>query len=125
MGAGDLRTKTLRHSSWDDGEEVIIRDVTYAENLAMLEACTIKIEGKEDEIDNTKFSNLLLAKSIVSWTLTKDGKVMKLNQSSFDAIKGWVMTYIMEQIGELSPKTDEDFPNPTGNGAQGESEPPA
>jgi len=121
MGAGDLEQKTIRHSSWDEGEEVIVRAPLYGENLDMLAACTIKHADKDDELDNAKFANMTLKTCIVSWTLTKGGKIMKLN-GDFRPIKGHVVTFIMTEIEGFNPKPDTDFPAETGEGAQREGE---
>lgn len=121
MGAGDLITKTIRQDNWDAGEEVVIRETTYGENLAMLDAATTRVDG-EDILNNTEFAQLNLAKSVVSWTLTKDGKIMKLNDAGFKAIKGHVAFFIMEEIDAFTPKKDAEFRDEPGNGTQGQGD---
>jgi hypothetical protein len=134
MGAFDLRTRTIRHKSWDKGEEVVIRELTYGEStsLTAIAAADISALDMEDEerrkqlkvgdMDMGRSQLATLEMSIVSWTLSKSGKVMPLNEKNIALIKGHYGEFIMEEIDKFSPDIDDDFPGEPGTSTQGEGE---
>ncbi len=132
MGAGDLITRTIRHKSWDKGEEVVIRELSALESasLTAIAAEDISAIDMEDEqkrkslkVGDMNMGRSILATlemSIVSWTLTRDGKVMKLSAANIASIKGSVSDFITEEIDKFNPDVDDDFPGQSGTGTQGE-----
>jgi hypothetical protein len=121
MGAGDLKTVTIRDESWDKEEHVVIRELTFAEetefNLAMMGDLTIAQSQDKDVQSTMKLNEFDVAtrslektlKSIESWTLTKGGKVLPLTLASLKLIKGAYGDFIADKIKELNPERDDDF----------------
>lgn len=134
MGAGDLTQRTIRHKAWDKGEEVVIRELDYKETasltaIAAEDISAIDMEDKNKrealkvgDMNMGRTQLATLEMSIVSWTLTRKGKIMKLNPSNIASIKGWVGDYIMEEIDKFNPDLDEDFPDEPGADTQGQGE---
>lgn len=113
MAAFDLITKTIHHEGvWDKGEEVVIKEPTYGENLKMTAACT-KPDG---ELDAFKLGDMMLINSIVSWTFKRNGQVEKIDLHNIKSLPTSYVTFIAEQIGEFTIVTDADFPGQTGSG---------
>jgi hypothetical protein len=118
MGAGDLIQKTIKDKTWDKGEEVVIREMTYAESsqlttMAMSDLTAGDVDS-EEKIQAVKVASLDMARPllatlemcIVSWTLTKNGKVMEVNPENIAGIKGAYGDFIMEEINKLNPEPD-------------------
>ena len=105
MGAFDLVHKTIHDETWDDGEEVTIREPTYGESSRMAKVCT----RKDGELDNLKYADMLLPATIVSWTFKKDGKVVPVNLETIRELPTSYASFIAEKIGEFIVTTDEDF----------------
>jgi hypothetical protein len=121
MGAGDLIQKTIKDKTWDKGEEVVIREMTYAESsqlttMAMSDLTAGDVDS-EEKIQAVKVASLDMARPllatlemcIVSWTLTKNGKVMEVNPENIAGIKGAYGDFIMEEINKLNPEPDAEF----------------
>jgi hypothetical protein len=130
MGAGDLITKTIRHDDWDKGEQVVITELRYGDSVELTSVAMHDLSmGEMDDKEKIKAIKLgaldmalptlaLMEKCIVSWTLTKDGKIMKLNLENIKLISGRYGDYIADQIEELNPKRDDEFPDASGNSIQ-------
>ena len=110
MSAFDVVTKTIRHDSWDEGEEVVIKEPTYGENTKISKDCT-KNNGDLDEL---KLADMMLVISIVSWTFKQNGKEAKLDLQNIKALPTSYVTFIAEQIGAFAINADDEFPNESG-----------
>lgn len=107
MAAFDMVTKTIHHEEWDDGEEVVIKELTYGEHTKISRGCT-KNNGDLDEL---KLADMMLVTSIISWTFRQDGKEAKPNLENIKALPTSYVNYIANQIGEFIVVVDDDFPD--------------
>lgn len=106
MSAFDTVTRIIHDDTWDDGEEVEIREPTYGESMKMAKSCT----DKNGELDGMKYSDMLLPLVIVSWTFKKDDKEVTVTLDNIRELPTSYVTFIAEEVGEFSAKTDADFP---------------
>lgn len=139
MGAFDLITKTIKSDEWDEGEEVVIREMTYAESLEMQQIMMSEMSMKELQAFSTQkkatmlhsddgsgvdikasqlnFTEMALSKMercIVSWTFQQDGKPIPVSRRSIQMLGTKYGTFINKKIEEINPNLDAEF--------QGESE---
>jgi hypothetical protein len=122
MAAFDVIQKTIRHESWDTDEEVVIRELTYGEqvkiNNSMMGNVTIGEAQDETKREQILMGTLNLDKQhidkmkmcIVSWTFKQNGKPLPVTVDTLRALKASYGDYIQEQIEELNPTRDEEFP---------------
>ena len=113
MSAFGAETKTIHDNSWDDGEEVVIREPTYGESSKMAKACT----RSDGNLDNLKYADMLLPAAIVSWTFKRDGKDVPVNLTNIRELPTSYARFMVERIGEFTPVTDAEFPAEAESGA--------
>ncbi len=118
MAAFDVVTRIIRHDSWDEGEEVVIKEPTYGESMKMAKAST-KGNG---EIDEFKMGDMMLINGIVSWTFTRDDDAVEINLPNIKSLPISYVTFIAEEIGEFTIPVDEDFPGGIGADTQGQGQ---
>lgn len=131
MGAFDLEQRTIRHSSWVKGEEVVIREMTFAESarltsIAMADVSMGDVDDKEKiaamkmgELDMGRPQIETLQMCIVSWTFKQSGKVMSVTLPNIKKMKGTYGDFIYEEIDKFNPEPDADFPEASGVGGEG------
>ena len=130
MGAFDKLTKTIKHESWDEGEEVVITELLYGDSVALQSASLANLSmadmSDKEKQQSVKMGELdlslpvvgLLQKCIVSWTFKKNGKVLPVTPENIKALRGHYGDYIAEKIEELNPTRDEQFPRGLGVGGE-------
>lgn len=126
MGAFDKVTKKIHDSSWDKDEEVVITELLYGDSVILQSAAMAELsmsEMQDEEKRNAlKMGELeldlpvigLLEKCIVSWTLKNNGKVVPVTPENIKKLPAHYGDYIAEQIEELNPTRDKEFPNTSG-----------
>ncbi len=107
MSVFDVVTRTIHDEDWGEGEEVVIREPTYGESTKLTKSCI----GKDGELDNQKYADMMMPLVIVSWTFKKDGEDMPVNLETIRQLPTSCVTFIAERIGEYIVDTDEDFPS--------------
>jgi len=134
MGAFDLEQRTIRHSSWAKGEEVVIKEMTYAESarltsIAMSDLSMGDVDDKEkiaamkmSELDMGRPQIETLQMCIVSWTFKQGGKAMPVTLPNIKKMKGSYGDFIYEEIDKFNPEPDADFPAASGKGSEGAGE---
>ncbi len=109
MGAFDLVERTIHHESWGEGEEVVIRELTYGETTKITKSCT----GDDGELDEHKLADTMLTIGIVSWTFSKNGEVAKVNLATIRDLPTNYITFIAKELGEFAVDIDDDFQGET------------
>jgi hypothetical protein len=129
MGAFDLVQKTVRHKSWDKGEEVTIREMTFGQStqltaIAMADVAMGDVDDKEKvkslkmgELDMGKAPQTTLEMCIVSWTFKKNGKPVPVTPANIKAIRGHYGDFILEEIEKFNPEPDAEFQDDSGEQA--------
>jgi hypothetical protein len=115
MGAWDVATKTIHHDSWDDGEEVVLKEPTYGETIDIQKTCT----GKDGELDEVRLADMMLMAGIVSWTFKRNGKVEKVTLPNIKALPTSYVTFIAQELGGFAVNADDDFPGQSRDVSQG------
>lgn len=113
MSAYGAATKTIHNKSWDDDEEVVIREPTYGESSKMAKSC-LRPDG---ELDNLKYADMLLPVAILSWTFKRDGEDVAVNLTTIRELPTSYAKFIVDEIGEFAPVTDAEFPEEAESGA--------
>lgn len=121
MGAFDLKQKTIHHPNWEDGEEVVIRELTYGEaskiaNVAMSDL-TMGDASDQDKLSKIRMERIDLGRPqletlkacIVSWTLKKNGKTAPISYENVASLPAIYGDFIMEEIEKLNPEPDDKF----------------
>ena len=134
MGAFDTAQKTIRDEGWDAGEEVVIRELTYGEQIEIdkisLSGLTLEQTKDKTRREQVTFGSLATDKQalakmqacIVSWTFEQGGKTLPINAKTIMSLRSSYGAYIAAQIEELNPTRDEDFQDESGSGAVGEEQ---
>lgn len=127
MSRFDLKTETIHHPEWDEGETVTIREMTYAESqrlamAGMSQDMKIPTDKKQRDaiqargftvadMDLERMKITAMMAGIQSWTFCNgDGKPVPVTEENIRLLSVRDGDFIMEAIDALNPERDDDFP---------------
>ena len=132
MAAFDIPTRAIRDDSWDKGEEVVIKELTFSEssklNIGMLDEMTIGETEDEETRKQLKVGRFNFERQqvdkmnacIVSWTFKQNGKAIPVNIESIRMLGASYGDFIQKEIEVMNPTRDEKFQTKSGAGDEGQ-----